>query len=280
MKLPQEVRHKHSVVVVDYSSSPASSFLSVLLTIEDIGFVIVKSLHEYSSPRNNTDVCFVFVVDPTTDIERHIHSARRRFKTKPILIVSIGPADQHSHDTIHTIADTYDVDYSIYEEVNEIVVDRIRSFYRSTITHNENNPPIRRTPRKVDLGELANRIDLAVDAISDLRINSTSGPVSELRKISNELREERFSSGRISISHFDDRLNNTLHSVAKLYDFIENSRMASIVVCGATTAILGCSGINAVMCMGLTLAAWQGQDAYLEALSRVFSKNGKAARKN
>lgn len=127
------------------------------------------------------------------------------------------------------------------------------------------------------------RLDDAADAIDAMRLNSTGEVVDELRRVSSNLRAKYLQisvGGSVERSDVGNALITILKALAVLFDVIENSKLAAIVVSGATTALIGGGGLTTTLNLTVMLAAWHGKEAFLAAIEsisvsiQIFSKNG------
>ncbi|WP_237477401.1 hypothetical protein [Lichenibacterium dinghuense] len=124
---------------------------------------------------------------------------------------------------------------------------------------------------RMSMSELADRIDLAASAVGDLRLNSTGALVDGLRSISGELRGLSLDGGRKGALVGNPRpvLQRVFVAISSVYDVVENSGIASMVVAGCVTALVSSGGWSSVTCLGLTLASWNGKDTFLAAIARL-----------
>ena len=120
---------------------------------------------------------------------------------------------------------------------------------------------------------LAFRVRNAAMAIKLLNLNSTSDVIFELESLGSEIND---------LSESDDFLRldtrceakKALEIVASIYDHIENSNMAGLIVSGAVTAIIADVGWSAVACHALSLTAWHGKEPLLETIRMLPSLAG------
>ena len=120
--------------------------------------------------------------------------------------------------------------------------------------------------------ELADRIDAAANAVADLRINSVGHVVDELRSISKSFRGELVSDlpSADVIQDARDPLKNVLISIAQIFDIIDSSRTASMIVAGCVTALVGgVGGWSSALCFNLALASWHGKEAFIATVNRL-----------
>lgn len=122
------------------------------------------------------------------------------------------------------------------------------------------------------ISDLIDRLDVATDAICDLRINSTTEAVSELRNVVSALKIKFVSVDSVRpVSKNDLRsiIYEVLTVISKIYDHVDNSRLAAMVVAGATTAIMGCSGLATPITAAILLASWHGKEAFIAAITKA-----------
>lgn len=118
---------------------------------------------------------------------------------------------------------------------------------------------------------LVSRIHEAADAIRLLRINSASQTVGELESIANDL--EQAPDDKISPA-LQETVEKVLAVLSRLADQLASVRGARMLISGAIAIVLGGAGFSAVTAFGMSLAFWEGKDAFLKALS-VLSKRKK-----
>jgi hypothetical protein len=122
-------------------------------------------------------------------------------------------------------------------------------------------------PRVGSRGELADRLRSIASAISDLRINSLQQHAEELEQISSELESDKESTKGVP-----EAAEKALKVLTRLLDALGSKRGAQILVAGSVAGILSIGGWRAVSVYALTLAAWQGKEAFLKALQTMKRK--------
>jgi hypothetical protein len=258
--------HKYGVTLIDLTSTNEGELVCRSLVRSGIHYTYIAEVdgRKFSSPADN--ILIIFVVDGTRAFLPLLASARKRFRKKTVAVVEW--SEGLPLEDICRALNILRIRGSTSEEVSQTVIDIFEAQLEERYLQ-DSNRQLLKASRSINLAELADRIDLAANAIADLRLNSTADITGELKDISSSLRngfdQEQISSKESA----GEYLKGFLIAVAKLYDYIENSRMASVVVCGAVTAILGCTGWSATFSMGLTLAAWQGKDAFLATVSKL-----------
>jgi len=128
--------------------------------------------------------------------------------------------------------------------------------------------PLKGAPKEQRL-ELAERIDEATHAISLLRINSIGGDLAELHAIARDLRnvpDEK------TPSALQDAANAFLKVIVRIADQLATVRGSRIVIAGGLGLVVGGAGWPAVTAMGLSLAFWEGKEAFLKGLERFGRK--------
>ncbi|WP_253397329.1 hypothetical protein [Methylorubrum extorquens] len=162
------------------------------------------------------------------------------------------------------------VSYTQCAANHDVVGEVISEHFRIAIPPSIYNKKAKPSDKSETLKELLDRLDIAADAISDLHLNSTSEAVSEIRSISQRLRVRIASKDQlITQGDVKNTVTEALMVIAKLFDAIENSKLAAIIVSGATTALMGCSGYSAAICVTVMLASWNGREAFVEAVSKL-----------
>jgi hypothetical protein len=112
--------------------------------------------------------------------------------------------------------------------------------------------------------ELAQRVDSIADSIASLRINSAGEQVQQLRAISQEIRGLPDDTSALK-----DVAARALPILTHLFDALGTERGAQVIIAGATAGILAAGGWPSVAVYGLTLAAWQGKEAFITALKAL-----------
>jgi hypothetical protein len=102
------------------------------------------------------------------------------------------------------------------------------------------------------------------DSIANLRINSAGEQVQELRAISQEIRGLPDDTSALK-----DVAARALPILTHLFDALGTERGAQVIIAGATAGILAAGGWSSVAVYGLTLAAWQGKEAFIAALKAL-----------
>ena len=114
----------------------------------------------------------------------------------------------------------------------------------------------------------ARRILDVTDQLRSFRINSITDQISTLEDVGNTL--ERLAGHRSDdIASFQPLVRRALTALARVFDVIGSERGAQILVSGAVAGSVGVVGWPAEMAYAITLAAWTGKDALLEAVART-----------
>lgn len=129
--------------------------------------------------------------------------------------------------------------------------------------------PSSRPVPAVIVGEIADRIDAISASISALRLNMDDDYVSQLQKISFDLRDI---SNEITQKDIDDTIEKFINLLVKYLDAVGNSKTARVVVAAAVAGVLGHTGVAAAEIYTVTIAAWNGKETLMEALKHVGSK--------
>jgi hypothetical protein len=131
------------------------------------------------------------------------------------------------------------------------------------------NPSSPARPRS-DRRELVQRLEIVTTAIANLRINSLSEHIDELREISEELKHH--SDSENEPTSVRDIALRALPILTHLFDALGSKQGAQVIIAGAVTGILGAGGMSSATIFALTLAVWQGKDAFVAALDRILPK--------
>jgi hypothetical protein len=127
------------------------------------------------------------------------------------------------------------------------------------------------------LADFADRIDIVATTIANLRINSLTQQVEELQNISRELRAT-FSRHPSEIASPKDFALRALRILTNLFDSLGSQRGAQIIIAGAVTGILMAGGWPSAAIFALTLAVWQGKDAFQATLEKILNPTESARR--
>jgi|tagenome__1003787_1003787.scaffolds.fasta_scaffold20887904_2 hypothetical protein len=121
---------------------------------------------------------------------------------------------------------------------------------------------------------LSDRIITIADGISELRINSIAPYVDQLRKISEELRDQSHADGSK-----DDLVDQILKILSSIDEMIGSSRLGKLVVSGALAALVTGGGLAAAAVFSLSIAAWEGPKYFRAALDKYLSEKKAALSK-
>ncbi|MEY9161630.1 hypothetical protein [Bradyrhizobium japonicum] len=119
--------------------------------------------------------------------------------------------------------------------------------------------------------DLVKRIQEAAGAISDLRINSktASDAVDSLREIANDLESTE---DQKSSSAMQDAAEKVLPVLSRFAKEFSSAKGARIVIAGVIAYVLGGAGFSAIAIYGLTLAFWQGPEAFAKAIDALTKR--------
>jgi CheY-like chemotaxis protein len=126
---------------------------------------------------------------------------------------------------------------------------------------------------------LADRLDVVAGGLEALRINSAEPLISEVRALGQELRGAAVplsADGNSSVSQLMVRTeaHRSLGLLGGIYDAVGSTRGGEMIVAGAVTGLVGLGGWPTVTAYGLSLAAWMGKDAFIEAVRRLPRPTG------
>jgi hypothetical protein len=121
---------------------------------------------------------------------------------------------------------------------------------------------------------LAERIERVATEISRLRINSATEYVEQLRTIATEAKNLPDNEAAIRAI-----AGKVLSILSRLLDTLGTNEGAQILIAGAVTGILGAGGWPSAIIFGLSLAVWQGKEAFLAALGQIPKTSGKKTSK-
>jgi hypothetical protein len=129
-------------------------------------------------------------------------------------------------------------------------------------------PPIKLPPKQAR-AQLSARIREAAEAISLLRINSAADTVAELEDIAGTLQSA-------SDENLPQALNETaekfLKVLARFADQLATVRGARMLIAGIIAVVLGGTGVSAITAYGMSLAFWEGRDAFVKAIELLAKR--------
>lgn len=117
-------------------------------------------------------------------------------------------------------------------------------------------------PQSLSAMVASKRILFVAAELRALRINSLADYISDLEEIGNDL--EKIHNDKNADP--EPIIRRALIALGGIFDAIGSERGAQIIVSGAVAGIVGVAGGSASLAYALTMAAWMGRDAYLEAV--------------
>lgn len=207
------------------------------------------------------------VIGPKADNNNIVERLSERSPHIRKLVIHIDPSP-----SLRDVYRRFNIDYIESDSKSENISDEIAEYFKRYVHPSQYNKTAPKTDYTSLMNDLVDRLELATDAIADLRLNSTSEIIGELRYISGSIRSKFNSGTHKSLITRSDVRNTAIEALvvlSKLYDQIENSRLAAIIVSGATTALMGCSGYSAVLSVTIMLASWNGKEAFLAAINNI-----------
>ena len=136
--------------------------------------------------------------------------------------------------------------------------------------HSSPSPPAQRQlPPKQARAQLTARILEAADALRLLRINSAMDTIVELENIARDL-------ALVPEDRIGPALQGTVESFLKILARFSNQlatvRGSRMLISGLISVVLGGAGFSAVTAFGMSLAFWEGKEAFLKAIELVAKK--------
>jgi hypothetical protein len=131
-------------------------------------------------------------------------------------------------------------------------------------------PQKRLSPRQTR-AQLAARISEAADAIRLLRINSAAETAIELEDIAKELEQIPEDKLVPALQETADKFLKVLSRFADQLGTIRGSRM---LISGLISVVIGGAGYSGIAAFGMSLAFWEGKEAFLKAIE-IFGKRKK-----
>jgi hypothetical protein len=153
------------------------------------------------------------------------------------------------------------------EQIKRELSTEIRHVLNQSLYAAKSAEPISTGHTGARVNELAGRIDEIALAITELRINSLYEHAEKLRALSAELRTPRRS---FSPTTLKADSTSALQILTAVYEALGSSHGAKVIIAGAVAGILSIGGWPAVTAYSITLAAWQGKDAFIAAVKRLI----------
>jgi len=122
---------------------------------------------------------------------------------------------------------------------------------------------LKRQSPKQTRAQLASRLYEAAEAIRLLRLNSTSDAVLELENIAKDL--EEVPEDKIAPA-LQETAIKFLKILSRLADQLATVRGARMLISGVISVVLGGAGFSAITAFGISLAFWEGKEAFLKAI--------------
>jgi hypothetical protein len=129
--------------------------------------------------------------------------------------------------------------------------------------HSASNLPQKKLSPKNTRAQLAARISEAAEAIRWLRINSASETAIELESIAKEL--EQVPEDKIGPA-IQETVTSFLKLISRFADQLATIRGSRMLISGLISVVLGGAGYSAIAAFGMSLAFWEGKDAFLKAI--------------
>lgn len=126
--------------------------------------------------------------------------------------------------------------------------------------------------------ELAHRVSEVATSIADLRLNSLAEHVATLEQIAEELRAHPNPDNE-SLSKTKEAALKALKVLAGVIDILGTRRGARVLVSGAVAGLVGIGGWAPVVAFTITMAAWEGKDAFMAALQKLPETDPGAAKR-
>ncbi|TXN70312.1 hypothetical protein [Methylobacterium sp. WL6] len=256
---------KYVALIWDNSLSKDSNLSQ---EIESIGLTLheVESIDAVLDIKFNNTLLFFYVVDKFNGKFNNLSELKRKYRSKKFICI-----DMLGFESLKELCDENNIIYIR----RKFDADRFETFVTGQcidVLRSFSNPGHVEQSETYQSSKLSERIDTAAYALRDLRLNSTGEIVEELLSISRALKENRLKSSsdtsRRDVS-VKGETKNALQTIGGIFDAIENSGLAAIVVSGAVTAVIGCGGWSAVACQTVCLASWHGKEALIAAIDKL-----------
>lgn len=261
------------VNILDYTAGNRGKDLSKSLDSIGIHSAITDQPTKNQLKKTPLNV-FVVILSSSTNSELAISTyIRSRHKHKKVAVLALVPRktsffSKAEFSPLYNMKNIIQIATENMAEASQTISRHFKQALAEAKGNQAKRQGSEREDKTFTLSDIADRIDLAATALEDIDLNSTKFTAGELRSISANIRslpKASLDSGRSKTKYIIEFLN----VIAKLFDLIEDRKMAPIVVCGAVTAVLGCTGWSATANMALTLAAWNGKDAFMLAVSKI-----------
>jgi hypothetical protein len=130
-------------------------------------------------------------------------------------------------------------------------------------------PPQRRLTPKQVRARLTARILEAADALRLLRINSAMDTIIELENIAHEL--EQVPEDKIGPA-LESTVDGFLKILARFSSQLASIRGSRMLISGLISVVLGGAGYSAVAVFAISLAFWEGKEAFLKAVELMAKR--------
>ncbi|WP_156453636.1 hypothetical protein [Methylobacterium sp. CCH5-D2] len=270
----QPKRPKRTALLVgDFDGSELSHFRTEIRRRYDLGFVHRKSTDKIRD--KDAELTGAFVMVSYYDVE-YLNQLQIFCKNNGPLFIYAFDYDFSEQKAKHCLTLPY-IKYRRYNRNPETVISVFGEF-AADIREIDSISDKALSHKHAEYSALGCRIENAALAIRSLGLNSTSDIIAELEDIASALSDENSVRPR---QKFDPRheAKRALYILSKLFDHIENSRMASIIISGAVTSVVADVGWSGVACQTVCLASWHGKDAFMKAIDRLPSFAGPRSKK-
>jgi hypothetical protein len=131
--------------------------------------------------------------------------------------------------------------------------------------------PHRKLSPRQTRAQLAARISEAAEAIRLLRINSAAETAIELDDIAGEL--EQIPEDKLTPA-LQETVEKFLKVLSRFADQLATIRGSRMLISGLISVVIGGAGYSAIAAFGMSLAFWEGKEAFLKAIE-LFNKRKK-----
>lgn len=111
------------------------------------------------------------------------------------------------------------------------------------------------------------RLNVVCSGLRSLRINSIGDQLERLEVIAGEMAE--LANGQPNLPQVRAETIRVLPVLGQIYDLLGSERGAQMLVSGAVAGLLSLGGWPAVTAYSLSMAAWLGKDAFIEAVKNL-----------
>jgi hypothetical protein len=165
----------------------------------------------------------------------------------------------------------YDNGFSEDGQAAEDLVNAIQAALNDNLSASGPNHSQRKLSPRQTRAQLAARLSEAAEAIRLLRINSAAETAIELEDIAKEL--EQIPEDKL-VPALQETVDKFLKVLSRFADQLATIRGSRMLISGLISVVIGGAGYSAIAAFGMSLAFWEGKEAFLKAIE-IFNKRKK-----